>query len=68
MKESHPRVETIQQLEKKQHYNSFQAAAEYLMDDQFVRLFQSHDLLTLKDNYVLVEMSYINAPIQFDPL
>jgi tyrosine-protein phosphatase YwqE len=34
------------------------------MDDQFVRLFQSHDLLTLKDNYVLVEMSYINAPIQ----
>jgi protein-tyrosine phosphatase len=42
----------------------FKAAAEYLMDDQFVRLFQSHDLLTLKDNYVLVEMSYINAPIQ----
>jgi hypothetical protein len=36
------KVETIQQLEKKQ-YNSFQAAAEYLMDDQFVRLFQSHD-------------------------
>jgi hypothetical protein len=33
------------------------------MDDQFVRL-KSHDLLTLKDNYVLVEMSYINAPIQ----
>ena len=42
----------------------FKAAAEYLMDDQFVRLFQSNNLLTLKDNYVLVEMSYINAPIQ----
>jgi tyrosine-protein phosphatase YwqE len=42
----------------------FQAAAEYLMDDQFVQLFQSQNLLTLKDNYVLVEMSYINAPIQ----
>ena len=42
----------------------FRAAAEYLMDDQFVRLFESGDLLTLKDNYVLVEMSYINAPIQ----
>ena len=42
----------------------FKAAAEYLMDDQFVRLFQSQKLLTLKDNYVLVEMSYINAPIQ----
>ena len=42
----------------------FQAAAEYLMDDQFVKLFQTEQLLTLKDNYVLVEMSYINAPIQ----
>lgn len=40
------------------------AAAEYLMNDHFVQLFKSHSLLTLKDNYVLVEMSYINAPIQ----
>lgn len=42
----------------------FRAAAEYMMDDYFVKLFQSEPLLTLKDNYVLVEMSYINAPIQ----
>lgn len=42
----------------------FKAAAEYLMDDLFVTLFQEGTLLTLKDNYVLVEMSYINAPIQ----
>lgn len=42
----------------------FKAAAEYLMDDQFVTLFKAGTLLTLKDNYVLVEMSYINAPIQ----
>lgn len=42
----------------------FTAAAEYLMDDNFVKLFQAEPLLTLKDNYVLVEMSYINAPIQ----
>lgn len=40
------------------------AAAEYLMDDNFVKLFKNQELLTLKDNYVLVEMSYINAPIQ----
>jgi len=40
------------------------AAAEYMMDDSFVKLFKSQKLLTLKDNYVLVEMSYINAPIQ----
>ncbi len=42
----------------------FKAASEYLMDDSFVRQFQSEELLVLKDNYVLVEMSYINAPIQ----
>ena len=42
----------------------FRAAAEYMMDDYFVSLFQTDKLLTLKDNYVLVEMSYINPPIQ----
>lgn len=40
------------------------AAAEYMMDESFVKLFQSSALLTLKDNYVLVEMSYLNPPIQ----
>jgi protein-tyrosine phosphatase len=55
---------TVLQLEKKNIGVPFKAAAEYLMDDGFVRLFQSGELLTLKDNYVLVEMSYINAPIQ----
>jgi hypothetical protein len=35
-------VETIQQLEKKTTLQSFPTAAEYLMDDQFVRL-KSHD-------------------------
>ena len=42
----------------------FKVAAEYMMDDSFVTRFKSEKLLTLKDNYVLVEMSYINAPIQ----
>lgn len=55
---------TVLELEKNNIIIPFKAAAEYLMDDQFVQLFQSHELLTLKDNYVLVEMSYINAPIQ----
>ena len=55
---------TVAELRKNNVSIPFQAAAEYLMDDQFVRLFQSDKLLTLKDNYVLVEMSYINAPIQ----
>jgi tyrosine-protein phosphatase YwqE len=55
---------TVSELKKHTITVPFKAAAEYLMDDQFVRLFQSHELLTLKDNYVLVEMSYMNAPIQ----
>lgn len=55
---------TVEALRQNNISVPFQAAAEYLMDDQFVRLFQSEALLTLKDNYVLVEMSYINAPIQ----
>lgn len=55
---------TITTLKKNGITIPLNAAAEYLMDDQFVKLFQSGELLTLKDNYVLVEMSYINAPIQ----
>lgn len=39
------------------------AAAEYMMDERFVKLFQTEKLLTLKDNFVLVEMSYPNMPL-----
>lgn len=42
----------------------FKAAAEYLMDDSFLKLIKSSPLLTIKDNYVLVEMSYLNPPMQ----
>jgi len=51
-------------FQKNNIQNSFKAASEYLMDDHFVALFKNKDILTLKDNYVLVEMSYLNAPIQ----
>lgn len=44
-------------------------ASEYLMDDSFSKRIKSERLLTLQDNYVLVEMSYINPPMQlFDIL
>jgi len=42
----------------------FKSASEYLMDGNFVERFTTEPLLTLKENYVLVEMSYINPPIQ----
>jgi protein-tyrosine phosphatase len=55
---------TRKELQKNNLSIPMRAAAEYMMDESFVTLFQSGQLLTLKDNYVLVEMSYINPPIQ----
>jgi protein-tyrosine phosphatase len=42
---------------------TIKAAAEYFMDDFFLAKLQGEKLLTLKENYVLVEMSYMNPPI-----
>lgn len=39
-------------------------AAEYMMDSSFSEKVKAKELLCLKDNYVLVEMSYTNPPIQ----
>ncbi|CAM3469134.1 tyrosine-protein phosphatase [Flavobacterium chungbukense] len=40
-----------------------QSAAEYFMDDWFANHLKEEKLLTLKDNYVLIEMSYLNVPL-----
>jgi len=42
----------------------FKAASEYLLDENLVKQLQREPLLTLKENYVLVEMSYLNPPMQ----
>jgi tyrosine-protein phosphatase YwqE len=48
---------------------SIDAAAEYMMDEQFSELLEKEDILTLKDNFILVEMSYFSPPINlFDIL
>ena len=39
-------------------------AAEYMLDSSFNQILKKNNLLTLKDKYVLVEMSYIFAPIK----
>lgn len=41
----------------------FKAAAEYFMDDWFENHLKNEKLLTLKDNYILVEISYLSAPL-----
>jgi len=42
---------------------SIRAAAEYMMDEEFSKRLENNDILTLKDNFILVEMSYLSAPI-----
>ena len=39
------------------HDISIRAAAEYMLDEQFSERIKNDDILTLKDNLVLVEMS-----------
>ena len=42
---------------------TIRAAAEYLLDANFENLLKEKELLTLKDNKILVELSYHNAPL-----
>ena len=55
----------VQQELKRREINdiSIRAAAEYMLDEQFSALLKKEDILVLKDNFILVEMSYFNAPI-----
>ena len=39
------------------------AAAEYMLDSNFEKLLKTEKLLTIKDSYILVELSYLNPPI-----
>lgn len=41
---------------------SIEAAAEYYIDDGFMRKLEEEPLLTFGDNYLLTEVSYINPP------
>ncbi|WP_424493665.1 tyrosine-protein phosphatase [Salinimicrobium sp. GXAS 041] len=44
------------------------AAAEYMMDQSFLEHIDNGQLLTLKDDLVLVEMSYFQAPINLNEI
>lgn len=50
-------------LEKGFNDISISAAAEYMIDEQFSERLKENDILTLKGNHVLVEMSYFIEPI-----
>lgn len=55
---------TISGLEIPSIGTRLKAAAEYMIDAEFWDLFKREKLLCLKDNYVLVEISYLHPPIQ----
>lgn len=40
-----------------------EAASEYMINEGFVKLYENHELLTLKGNYILVEIAYMNPPL-----
>ena len=41
---------------------SIHAAAEYMLDENFIKLIEKRDLLPIKENMILVEVSYFNPP------
>lgn len=43
-------------------------AAEYMLDDNFQKQLDRQELFTLKGNYLLIEMSYFQPPINLDEI
>lgn len=57
------------ELERQKIAVEFHAAAEYLMDDHFARALDANEtLLTVKDNLVLVELSFVVPSINLKEL
>lgn len=50
------------------HDIKISASAEYMMDNNFSDLLAADDILTIKDKYVLVEMSFFNPPFNLDEI
>ena len=50
-------------LEESVHSMLQSCASEYMINEAFLDRLQSESLLTIKDNIVLIEMSYLNPPL-----
>lgn len=55
-------------LNRKNQTIALNFAAEYMIDSAFVSLLENNELLTLKNRYILVEMSYFQKPHQLDTI
>ena len=54
---------TKQILEEPNQTMLYHVASEYMVNETFLERLQSEPLLTIKDNIVLIEMSYMNPPL-----
>lgn len=50
-------------INKKCQVNTFNCAAEYMLDGYFLKRLETEKLLTFKDNHILVELSYLYPPM-----
>ena len=62
----------LQQVKKrleKEQVDKFKidAAAEYMLDENFLNLLEKKELLPIKENKILLEMSYLNPPTNLFP-
>ena len=54
---------TKEQLQEPHQKMLQHAASEYMINEAFLERLQTEPLLTIKDNIVLIEMSYMNPPL-----
>lgn len=57
---------TNELLKKKMKDVSIAAAAEHMIDDNFESILENGQIMPLRKNYLLVEMSYLQPSINFD--
>ncbi|APG65022.1 histidinol phosphatase [Tenacibaculum todarodis] len=64
------KLEEVRAELKKRNMNtiSISVAAEYMLDNEFFTRLKNNDILTLKDNYILVEMSFFNEPFNLSDI
>lgn len=55
--------QTKESLQYNQQRMLVHCASEYMINDTFIPRLTSEPLMPLKDNYVLVELSYVNPPL-----
>ncbi|OYX27655.1 MAG: histidinol phosphatase [Flavobacteriales bacterium 32-35-8] len=61
--------ELLEAIPRKMQRNiSINPAAEYMLDDHFDVLLETENLYPLRGKYILVEMSYFQAPLNFEDI